>query len=84
MSIHLSADTVAEEATVLVGLRALRVWHWREAMRLRKKANRQADKGVADETTIHANNEKADYHIKQVQLLNEFFGIGDTAEADDK
>lgn len=65
-------------------LRALRLWHWRQAMQCRKSAREARERidGVMlglEEVFDRA----ADDHIKFVQTLNIFFAVGDTAEHDD-
>lgn len=49
-------------------LRILRLYHWRTALHFRAQ-------GL---------NESADFHIGFVQMLNEFFDLGDTADRDDQ
>mgnify|MGYP003577262532 CR=1 FL=1 len=62
------------------GLRALRLWHWRQCLMNRTGAESITyDSPVKDTLNLHA-----DFHLAQVQLLNEFFPVGDTAEGDDK
>lgn len=59
-------------------LRALRLWHWRKTLKLRAKAN---DLTTSDHAAARYNS-KADFHIKQVQALNELFPLGDNVEGD--
>lgn len=66
---------------LLPELRALRLWHWRTAAvsrRLQIIYERHAS--TKDEGELEKM--KADFHIKQVQALNSFFKVGDTAERD--
>lgn len=60
------------------GLRALRVYHWQKASEHRHMSNVKPMYPHIAKWHV----EQADFHIKQVQLLNEFFEIGDTAESD--
>lgn len=73
-------------------LRKLRLWHWGQVLywrELQRRANDTADR-LADRWTLAAPwaklaNERAGHamqHLSAVQLLNEFFPIGDTAEVD--
>lgn len=62
----------------LEGLRALRLYHWQVALRLRAYA---ADADMRKSDSEHYN-KRANFHLTQVQLLNDFFPIGDTAEHD--
>lgn len=65
-----------------IGLRELRLWHWRQMGRARRRA---LDKLNTDPKSAlgKALNKEANWHLGAVQRLNEFFPIGDTAEADD-
>ena len=72
---QLVADT---DAAQLEGLRALRLYHWQAVLRLRSYA---ADADMRKSDSEHYN-KRANFHLKQVQLLNDFFPIGDTAEHD--
>lgn len=60
---------------VVDGLRDLRLYHWQAVLRLRT----YADMRKSDSEHYH---KRANFHLGQVQLLNEFFPIGDTAERD--
>lgn len=61
-------------------LRALRLWHWRECLSIRDTAQQlDGPEWLKDNMNLDA-----DFHLAQVQLLNEFFPVGDTAEGDDK
>lgn len=73
-------------------LRALRLWHWREALARRAMAQNaeQRAEAVADEryagqmrNVAALRNSEADAHIYAVQTLNDFFPAGETAEQDD-
>jgi hypothetical protein len=67
-------------------LRALRLWHWREALKWRDSARRiglelyEHEKKTDGRYTYQ--NGLADQHIKFVQTLNDFFPVGDNAESD--
>lgn len=63
---------------LIEGLRALRLWHWQAVLRLRVYA---ADADMRKSDSEHYN-KRANFHLMQVQLLNDFFPIGDTAEHD--
>lgn len=54
-------------------LRGLRAWHWSQVMRARR---RQRDKRASPHTYADAEADAA-FHLKAVQLLNEFFPPGD-------
>lgn len=74
-------------ASILARLRELRLWHWEKCQVNRRVVN--LVEGCEHQTEYKrmvAENchKKADFHMKQVQLLNEFFPVGDTAEGDDK
>jgi hypothetical protein len=58
--------------------RTLRLWHWNMARYHRNCAKAYTPKSAS--ACVH--NAQADFHIKQVQLLNVFFEVGDTAEGD--
>ena len=63
-------------------VRALRLWHWRGVMHHRNAANfYRTKKGYEKE--IEWRDRQADFHLKAVQTLNQFFEAGDTAEKDD-
>lgn len=65
----------------LDGLRALRLWHWKRCAEHRKKERFASKLGLDGVSWSHY--ERANFHLKQVQLLNDFFPApGDTAEAD--
>lgn len=60
------------------GIRHLRLWHWRQAMQ-----HRVYEQSKADPVVKARAEKKIGFHLKQVQLLNDFFPIfGDTAEMD--
>lgn len=63
---------------IVEGLRALRLYHWQAVLRLRSYA---ADADMRKSDSEHYN-KRANFHLTQVQLLNDFFPIGDTAERD--
>jgi hypothetical protein len=77
-------------STLLDGLRKLRLWHWQGVMHHRareKQYHTYAREGAPKlrernvrSAEYHYN--AANFHTKQVQMLNEFFPIGDTAEKD--
>ncbi len=58
-------------------LRALRLWHWRSAIE-----QRMLEMHVIFPASIRHHKAKADFHIKAVQTLNDFFNVDDTAEKD--
>lgn len=74
--------------TSLNRLRELRLWHWRQFIKLGKWAHGHENaspqfnspKRVQLAKTFR---EGSNFHIMQVQLLNDFFPIDDTAEKDD-
>jgi len=68
-------ETTLLPDSLLVSLRALRLWHWKECLKAREAA-----KHVEFSISKKLANREADFHLKQVQLLNEFFETGDTAE----
>jgi hypothetical protein len=63
-----------------IGLRALRLHHWRKVL-LRRKQQVAYEK-INSVAMAQQCREIANFHLGQVQLLNEFFYIGDTAEID--
>lgn len=68
-------------------LRELRLHHWKESVKLRQWANRHMETSpqyMSKEIQRKADlfNAHSNFHICQVQLLNDFFPIGDTAERD--
>lgn len=70
------ASVILPEAT-LERMRALRLWHWLEIMELRERIRRSRSP-VEAELLDHYTGP----HMTAVQSLNEFFDVGDTAEAD--
>lgn len=72
----MQSDAAAKELETQ--FRTLRLWHWNMARYHRNCANAYTPKS-ASASVHHA---QADFHIKQVQLLNVFFDVGDTAEGD--
>lgn len=73
------------QVQLLDGLRLLRLDHWLRTLELRKCADDIRRSSVAKENANHIKyyDKRANYHLSQVQLLNEFFPIGDTAEKDE-
>ena len=70
-----------------VNLRKLRLYHWKQFQKMDRWANGMENVGYPFEsefTTKRAISfrEHATFHIQQVQALNDFFPIGDTAEQD--
>lgn len=65
-------------------IRALRLWHWQQAMKYRE-AQRDlvlfSSRSLRD--CIKNYDKAANVHLTAVQTLNEFFDIDDTAEQDD-
>jgi len=61
----------------LDGVRHLRLYHWREAMKLRAYEQSKEDPRIKMRAE-----RKIGFHLKQVVLLNDFFPMGDTAEQD--
>ena len=73
MQIELSAEQLG-------GLRAIRLYHWRETNHWRRVANNSKDAAFAKTA-----NGYADWHINATAALNDFFPEpGDTAERDDE
>ena len=72
---------------LLPELRALRLWHWegvlyrRNAAKFYEDEKSKTNKEKAADCALWQN-EQANFHLKQVQLLNSFFEVGDTAEHD--
>lgn len=65
-------------------LRALRLWHWRKAMKFREsQRDLEKFKSRSLKDCIKNYDKYANEHLTAVQALNEFFDIGDTAERDD-
>lgn len=71
-------------------LRALRLWHWQGVLYRRKQAEwyvkREQDGKCSHNqaaVAIEWANKQADFHLLQVQALNDFFPLGDTAENDE-
>ena len=66
-------------------LRELRLWHWQQAMRYREQQRTLEEfKSRSLQDCIKNYDKFASFHLTQVQTLNEFFIIGDTAEQDDQ
>ena len=73
--------------------RALRLWHWRKVVSYRQRAT-DAERGAeAWERQHHGHcrslrnrardaHRNADFHLGAVQVLNDQFPVGDTAERD--
>lgn len=71
----------------LAQLRALRLWHWQGVMYRRNAQRFYEDRAKSPNTPKAKENaewqeRQANFHMKQVQLLNDFFPVGDTAEID--
>lgn len=65
-------------------LRALRLWHWQQAMKYRAYPRELEIKNIQSlRLVIKRYDSLAGHHLTAVQTLNEFFEIGDTAERDD-
>jgi hypothetical protein len=72
------------------GLRELRLWHWSQVVMNRQLAASTWQKIQARDLpnepwirkTARAYDRNADTHLKFVQVLNDFFPVGDTAEND--
>ena len=64
-------------------LRALRLWHWNEAMRQRRRTKGAKRAGEHTDESRRFD-QRAGQHIKFVQTLNDFFPVGDNAEQDAK
>lgn len=60
-----------------LGLRALRLWHWRSMVKARELAQRTPSGGMSERYS-----KEADTHLAFVQTLNDHFPQGDTAERD--
>lgn len=58
-------------------LRELRVWHWRQLLRAR-----MFQRSCASASLARQYDQEAATHLGFVQSLNDFFPMGDTAEAD--
>lgn len=58
-------------------LRELRLWHWNRLL-----AERRMQEMVSHPLLVAGYKRLADFHLKQVQTLNMFFPVGDTAEQD--
>ena len=63
---------------IVEGLRALRLYHWQTVLRLRSYA---ADADMRKSDSEHYN-KRANFHMTQVQLLNDFFPVGDDVTKD--
>lgn len=69
-------------------VRELRLWHWRLALQHRAaerelEALAEQRKSGSLKSSIKTYRDAANVHFSAVQTLNEFFGIGDTAEKDE-
>ena len=62
-------------------LRALRLWHWRGVLYRRNAQQFYEAKGNA--TSAQWQEQQANFHMRAVQTLNDFFPMGETAEQDD-
>jgi hypothetical protein len=80
---YVTVDELANP-DVLDRLRALRLWHWRAALFWRSEAVKFRDIRAAllSESAAMEYDRRADDHIKAVQVLNDLFPSGDTAEHD--
>ncbi len=58
-------------------VRELRLWHWSRVL-----AERLNEKTAIGITISMIFKERANFHLRQVQTLNMFFPVGDTAEKD--
>lgn len=67
---------------MLADLRALRLWHYREALYRRDIARQQESNGQTELMGIF--DKIADQHIKFVQTLNDFFPTTDNSAQDDE
>lgn len=86
------AETPEKLYQVLKGLRKLRLYHWKMVLRCSRsiaglERQIETDKKLKLSMPREAENlilAKAShrFHMEQVQFLNEFFAIGDTAEGD--
>lgn len=75
-------------------LRALRLWHWKKVVAARASAHRHEayteaferdNPGKVDpynRVIAHSHHRMANFHLGAVQVLNDFFPAGDTAEHD--
>ena len=82
------------DAAMLNRLRAIRLYHWREMLKARKRADRSAelrDQSISRMmpkyekywmTEWEKHNKLANTHLGFVQSLNDLFPLGDTAEKD--
>lgn len=59
------------------GVRQLRMWHWREAMKHRAYEQSKDDPAIKMRAE-----KKIGFHLKQVQILNDILPMGTTAEQD--
>jgi hypothetical protein len=81
---HLAhSETCMCEGVELSSVRELRAWHWREVTRNRGHQIRYEKMG-GSEARAKMHRKIADFHLKAVQTLNEFFAVGDTAEKDNR
>jgi hypothetical protein len=66
-------------------LRRLRLWHWKQCLRFRhiELSLLPFKRDQVAQTEAKAFGELANFHIRMVQVLNDFFPeVGDTAEHD--
>lgn len=75
-------EGVAIHPETLVELRALRLWHWKECLANREIAQDARGAGSAFARDSAEFSRRANFHLKAVQTLNDFFPAGDTAEGD--
>lgn len=73
--------TVTISKVTIDGLRALRLWHWQQAMAARQQEKDAKAGLIAGDW--EALDKLVGFHIKHVQTLNDFFPFGDTAEHDE-
>lgn len=71
-------DTLVIDEEQLAVLRAMRLYHWKRVLKLRRVANGC----VPDTKPARYWHKLANTHMGYVQQLNCFFDLGDTAEHD--
>lgn len=76
---RIAREQEAHNADALLRLRALRLWHYRQLVDCRRAASKAETPYFAERC-----NAEAATHLGFVQSLNDFFEMGDTAEADDQ
>ena len=77
-----------------VTLREVRLWHWKKVISARKTAEKfdrdaeEWEKRYLGKRSTYSrrmavqNHSRANWHLKAVQVLNDLFPLGDTAERD--